>query len=66
MKKIIIAVCLLLSLSILASCTPARDYVSDTTEKPIGIIGTPEVGGVSEFKDYVVCSSNYAMYVGEY
>ena len=66
MKKIIISVCLLLSLAMLASCTPAKDYVSDTTEKQLGILGVPDVGSESEFKDYVVCSDNYAMYVGEY
>lgn len=66
MKKIIIAVCLLLSLAMLASCTSARDYISDTTEKPLGILGTPDVGSASEFKDYVICSENYAMYTGEY
>ena len=67
MKKIItVAVCALLCVASLMSCKPAKDYVEVTTEKQLGILGTPDVGGVSEFKDYAMCSDNYAMYVGEY
>ena len=66
MKKIITVVSFLLAVLMLASCTPAKDYVSDTTEKQLGILGTPDVGTANEFKDYAMCSDNYAMYVGEY
>ena len=67
MKKIITAVLALLCVAAtLASCAPAGNYVEETTEKPLGILGTPDIGGSSEFKDYTVCSDNYAMYSGEY
>ena len=66
--KRILSVLLLCAMTVLsfASCTPAADIVEQTTEKPSGIIGiTPEVG-TQEFKDYVMHSENYALYLGEY
>ncbi len=67
MKRIItLILAIILASGTLIGCTKGADYIPDTTEKPGGIV-LPE-GGNSDtsFKDFVVCSDNFAFYEGEY
>jgi len=68
MKKFfIVFVSVLLTAGCLAGCTPASEIMVETTTEKSGIIINPNTGNTeTSFKDYVVCSDNFAFYAGEY